>query len=211
MKLMTRPAYEKVVDEISQLDWSGLTQDDLVDVAWAYYHFSVQFRENLQIACQLYPQDKLQQLEQEECNTSNLSPWPGVAAAGEKMNHDEFMRRLLQLSPISEERRSNLERIGQSYLAEIREIDPTTRALSITSYEDGGLEKVFGAFLEARDWNGPLLQAFRHFVTEHIKFDSDPEQGHGALSRELAPDDRIMPLWIAFRDLLVQSVPKLAA
>ena len=30
MKLMTRPAYEKVVDEISQLDWSGLTQDDLV-------------------------------------------------------------------------------------------------------------------------------------------------------------------------------------
>jgi hypothetical protein len=197
--------------EISDLGWNELTQDDLVDVAWAYYHFSIQFRENLEIACRLYPHEKLKQLEQEECNTSNLSPWPGVAAAGEKMNHDEFMRRLLQLSPIPEQRRSNLERIGQSYLAEVRDIDPTTRALSIASYEDGGLENVFRAFLEARDWNGPLLQAFRHFVTEHIKFDSDPEQGHGALSRQLTPDDRIIPLWTAFRNLLIKSVPRLAA
>lgn len=211
MELMTPPAYEKIIAEISELDWRGLTQDDLVDVAWAYYHFSVQFRENLEVACRLYPHDKLQQLEQEECNTSNLSPWPGVAAAGEKMNHDEFMRRLLQLSPITEERRSNLEKIGQSYLAKIREISPTTRALSIASYEDGGLEKVFGALLKSMDWNSPLLQAFRHFVTEHIKFDSDPEQGHGALSRQLTPDDRILPLWTAFRDLLVRSVPRLGA
>jgi hypothetical protein len=51
-------------------------------------------RENLEIARRLYPNDtKLQQLEREECNTDNLSHWPGVASAAEKMNHDEFMRR----------------------------------------------------------------------------------------------------------------------
>jgi hypothetical protein len=73
-------------------------------------------------------------------------------------------------------------------------MDLETRALSIASYEDGGLEKVFTSFLRAERWNGPLLQAFKHFVAEHVRFDSDPDQGHGALSRHLKPDDRILPL-----------------
>jgi hypothetical protein len=73
-------------------------------------------------------------------------------------------------------------------------MDLETWALSIASYEDGGLEKVFTSFLRAERWNGPLLQAFKHFVAEHVSFDSDPDQGHGALSRHLKPDDRILPL-----------------
>ena len=126
------------------------------------------------------------------------------------MNHDEFMRRTLLLSPISGERTAELKKIGEAYLAITRGMDATTSALSIASYEDGGLEQVFHAFLQAPDWDTPLLQAFKHFLTEHIKFDSDPTQGHGALSRHLAPDDRILPLWTAFRQLLVESVPNLA-
>jgi hypothetical protein len=88
-------------------------------------------------------------------------------------------------------------------------MDLETRALSIASYEDGGLEKVFTSFLRAERWNGPLLQAFKHFVAEHVSFDSDPDQGHGALSRHLKPDDRILPLG-AFKQLLLQAVPTLA-
>jgi len=203
--------YQRVVDEISDLDWEALSQDDLRDAAWAYYFFSVQFRENLQIARKLHPADqKLKQLEQEECDTNNLSPWPGVAAPGERMNHDEFMKRTLQLSPMGELNQLRLEEIGQSYLDAVRDIDLEARALSIASYEDGGLEKVFRAFLRARHWESPLLQAFKHFLTEHIRFDSDPGQGHGALSRHLTPDDRILPLWTAFKQILVQAVPKLA-
>lgn len=57
----------------------------------------------------------------------------------------------------------------------------------------------------------PALRAFRHFLLEHIRFDSDPNGGHGALSRHLSPDDRILPLWTAFRDLLRDFVPGLAA
>jgi hypothetical protein len=205
-------SYDKIIEQICNLKWNGLSKDELTDVAWAYYHFSVQFRESLLTARELFPDDpKLIKLEQEECNTSNLSPWPSVAETGEKMNHDEFMRRLLRLSPIDAYRQRRLEAAGESYLAITREMEPMARALCIASYEAGGLERVFHAFLTAPYWDDVLLQAFSHFLTEHIRFDSDPEQGHGALSRHLSPDDRILPLWQAFKDLLVESVPKLAS
>jgi hypothetical protein len=113
MNARSQPTYESVIQEICQLDWAGLTRDELSHTAWAYYYFSIQFRENLEIARKLHPDDdKLRQLEREECNTSNLSPWPGVAEVGEKMNHDEFMRRVLSLSPIDAAKRSELERLA---------------------------------------------------------------------------------------------------
>src|SRR5260370_32474179 len=85
--------FQKEIDKISQLDWSRLSRDDLTGAAWAYYYFSIQFRESLEIARLLHPADqKLKRLEQEECNTNNLSPSPGVACVGARMNHDAFMR-----------------------------------------------------------------------------------------------------------------------
>jgi hypothetical protein len=204
--------YERVVAEIYDLNWSHLREDEMVSVAWAYCFFSVQFRENLQLACTFYPQDlNLKKLEAEECHTDNLSPYPGVADVGEKLNHDEFMRRLLCLSPISEKRQSQLEKIGNRYLQEIRATDPETRALSISSYEDGGLETVFKGILKAHAYQHPVIDAFRFFITEHIRFDSDPVKGHGALSRHMVADDRILPLWVAFKALLVEAIPGLLA
>ena len=212
MEARQKYEFEAVIARVCDLDWAALSEDELTNAAWAYYYFSIQFRENLEIARRLHPEDaKLQQLEQEECDTSNLSPWPGVALAGEKMNHDEFMRRALQLSPLPVREKSRIETLGEAYLDAVRATDDTARALSIASYEDGGLEKVFHAFLGARHWNTPLLQAFRHFLTQHIKFDSDPEQGHGALSRHLKLDDQILPLWTEFEHILVDAAPALAA
>ncbi len=182
----------------------------MVCAAWAYYYFSVQFRESLEVALSLHPDDRnLQHLASEECNTNNLSPWPGVAAPREKMNYDEFMRRSLGLAPLPPDTQSRFEVLGAAYLDETRGLDKAARALSIASYEDGGLERVFGAILTGRQWDGPLLQAFHHFLTEHIRFDSDPDQGHGALSRHLAPTDQVLPLWEAFHQILVAFVPRL--
>lgn len=204
--------YERVVNDICGLKWSSLSQGDVINVAWVYYYFSVQFRENLETARSLFPDDeRLLQLDHGERDTDNLSPWPGVAAPGEKMNHDEFMRRTLTLAPVDETERRRLESIGQAYLKEMRAMDRMSRAISIASYEDGGLEKVFRAFLNAPHWDGPLLQAFRHFLEEHIRFDSDPEQGHGALCRHLTPDDRVLPMWAAFKRILIEAAPALAA
>jgi hypothetical protein len=199
--------YKKIVSEICQLDWVNLTAEDMVAAAHAYYYFSIQFRENLEIARELFSEDaKLAQLEREECNTSNLSPWSGVALPGEKMNHDEFMRRTLLLHPIAPEMQERFEAAGEAYLAEVRSLDRMSRALSITSYEDGGLEAVFRAILRFENWDNDLLRAFEHFLVEHVRFDSDPDAGHGALSRHMEPDDRVSPLWVAFKEIFVTCV-----
>jgi hypothetical protein len=210
MDVLEVSRYKLAIDDICQLNWRSLTVSDLVAVAWAYYHFSIQFRESLEIAVSLHPNDEnLAHLKSEECDTSNLSPWPGVATIGERMNHDEFMRRTISLASIEDEARLQLEHVGETYLKRTRSLDDVSRALSIASYEDGGLESVFYAILTAPVWEGPVLQAFRHFLTEHIRFDSDPDQGHGALSRHMAPDDRVLPLWEDFHTLLTTSVPRL--
>jgi hypothetical protein len=200
--------YKDVIDEICRWNWPQLSKENLIDVAWAYYYFSIQFRECLEIARRLYPDDvNLLELDNGERDTDNLSPWPGVAEIGERMNHDEFMRRTLQLTNVAVKRQQQLQNVGNAYLAKSRMLDDTTKALALASYEDGGLEQVFRAILTARHWDGPLLQAFSHFLTEHIRFDSDPEKGHGALCRHLLPDDRILPLWTAFREILLEAVP----
>jgi hypothetical protein len=200
--------FASVIDEICALGWSDLSKGALTDLAWVYYYFSLQFRENVEIACYLYPNDlKLKQLMEEECHTDNLSPWPGVVSIGEKINHDEFIRRLLKLSPIDQARKKKLEKIGRIYLDKVYKLDDIVRAASIGSYEDGGLERVFRSILTAPDWSSPLLEAFGHFLRQHIKFDGNPETGHGALSRHLGPDDQILPLWIAFKDMLIEAAP----
>jgi hypothetical protein len=202
--------YQQVIAEICDMPWGRLSEEETIDAAWAYYYFSVQFRENLEIALRLYPGDaKLQELELGECNTDNLSPWPGVADAGEKLNHDEFMRRLLCLSPVPEARRHQFHCMGDRYLDYVREMDPMVRARSLASYEDGGLERVFRAMLNSPCSQNQALRAFRHFLSEHIRFDSDTDQGHGSLIRHLRPDDEILPLWDSFRRLLTDFVPRL--
>jgi len=211
-QITERYSYERIVDSICALNWTALSREDLSNIARAYYYFSVQFRENLEIARELFPGDqKLQDLSLGECNTDNLSPWPGVALPGEKLDHDEFMRRLLELASTGGDRRSYIDETGTRYLTTVRRMDPDTRARSIASYEDGGLERLFRAILTAPHWDSALLQAFRHFLVQHIAFDEDPEQGHGALSRHLAPNDRIQPLWAECRQLLVAAAPILSS
>jgi len=205
------PKYKSVIAEIGSLNWPDLDTQDLTAVAMAYYHFSIQFRENLMTAVSIFPHDiNLQLLKAGECYTANLSPWPLVAELGERMNHDEFMRRVLLLSPLAPETRKMLDDAGANYLQRAHQYDPDVRARSIASYEDGGLETTFRAMLTAPNWDTPTLEGFRHFLIKHISFDSDPEGGHGALSRHLQADDRVLPLWEDFRDLLIYAAPRLS-
>jgi hypothetical protein len=204
-----RFVFDAVVDSICRMPWDELSGDEMMRIAKAYYYFSIQFRENLEIACARHPHGaQLAELYAGECDTDNLSPWPDVAAAGERMNHDEFMRRLLQFHPAGRDRQ--LTAAGLAYLKRTRGVDDAARAASIASYEDGGLSRVFGAMLRAPHRQRKGERAFRFFLEQHIRFDSDDGGGHGSLSRHLVPDDRILPLWTAFRDLLVTAVPKLA-
>ena len=201
---------EEIVESVCAMNWAGLNRSELLDSAWIYYYFSIQFRENLEIALRLFPEDqRLRELDGGERDTDNLSPCPGVVAAGERVDHDEFMLRALQLEEIDPDRRRRLQEIGEAYLRKIRSFDLMTRASSLSSYEAGGLEKVFTAILRARNWDGPALAAYKHFLVGHIALDSDAEHGHGALCEHLKPGDKVPRLWQAFRDSLVAGVPAL--
>jgi hypothetical protein len=197
--------------DICDLHWSSLDRDGMSAVAWAYYYFSIQFRENLEIAYGLYPGDLLKALVEGECDTDNLSPWPEVVEVGEKVNHDEFMRRLLAISPIDPAAQLRIEAAGAIYLSRTRAEDAVTKASSIASYEDGGLERLFTSMLTGHYWDTPLLAAFQHFLLKHISFDSDPVGGHGALARHLTPDARVERLWQELYILFVIAEPRLVS
>jgi len=208
MGVLSINRYHRVIDEIGGLNWSALTREELMAACCAYHYFSVQFVEAVHVACELYPSDrKLIELREGECDTDNLSPYPGIAKEGERMNHDEFMRRIVAMSGLDQATQDRVDSLGRSYLEKIHQTDPLTKAMSLSSYEDGGLEIVFRAMLTAPDWDEPSLGAFRHFLVEHIRLDSGE---HGGLCRHLVADDRILPLWKAFRDLLVEAAPRLA-
>ncbi len=202
---------QPAIAAICGLDWPGLSEADMFGAAWGYYFFSIQFRENLELALSLFPEDKnLQRLHLEECDTANLSPYPGIAVAGERLNHDEFMRRALHLTPVDPDTHTQYMAAGERYLEEVRRIDPLVRALSMSSYEDGGLSAVFTAMLRAPVFANETLAAFRFFLAEHVRFDSDPDEGHGNLSRHLPPDENVALLWTAFRQLFLDFVPHFA-
>ncbi len=126
------------------------------------------------------------------------------------MDHDEFMRRALELAAGHGSTDPRLKAAGERYLQTCRAVASEARAQSIASYENGGLESVFRAILRCRHWDEPALQAFRHFLMKHIEFDSDVENGHGALSRQLQPEDHlVVPLWAAFSEILIEAAPSL--
>lgn len=203
-------SHKDLVDEICSLDWEALGAAEMTDVAWMYYYFSVQFCETVGIARDLFPNDRmLEELDRGERNTDNLSPCAGVVGVGERVDHDEFMRRTLKLTPIDDARRLRLQNIGQEYLKTVRAMPDLVRVQSLASYEDGGLESVFRAILRARNWDGALLRAFKHFLVGHIELDSDPQHGHGALCRHLQPSEEVVEAWTAFRDGLVAAAPTL--
>lgn len=200
--------FREIINYICSAQWRSATSCQMLEVCHAYYYFSIQFRENLEIACCLYPDDdRLSCLYEEECDTDNLSPWPGIARMAEKIDHDEFIRRALLLEP-PWKFRAYIDEVGTSYLAKIRRHAPATRAKSIASYEDDGLRRVFLSMLQAPRWDGPVLGAFRFFLLKHVEFDSR-EGGHGSLSRHLAADDSVTPLWRAFKELLAVAAPEL--
>ena len=205
------PTTEQAVASIVNFGWRNLSEAEMISATWAYYFFSVQFRENLELATEFFPEDNnLRKLLGEESDTDNLSPYPGIAVPRERLDHDAFMRRALDLAPVTAAQRHDYEQAGARYLARVRDIEPITRALSISSYEDGGLEQLFIAMLTAPDHDHPTLRAFRYFMVQHIAFDSDPAQGHGQLSRQLPPSEDVVELWVAFQNILLELTPRLA-
>ena len=67
---------------------------------------------------------------------------------------------------------------------------------------------MFRAILTAQRWEGSL-QAFKHFLVERVRFNSDPDQGHGALCRHSHPMTAYASMG-QFKQMLIQAVPQFA-
>jgi hypothetical protein len=53
--VMNTDRYSNVIVEIESLNWSDLTRDELMAACAAYYYFSAQFVEAVDIACDFIP------------------------------------------------------------------------------------------------------------------------------------------------------------
>jgi hypothetical protein len=125
MNVQITSRYQRVIDEIRNFNWRGLKREELMIACRAYYYFSRQFVDAVHIACDLYPSDEnLISLREGECDTDNLSPYPGIAEKGEKMNHDEFMRRVVESASLDQTARERVDNLGREYLAEVSRRDP---------------------------------------------------------------------------------------
>jgi hypothetical protein len=79
-----------------------------------------------------------------ECDTDTLSPYPRVATVGEKMNHDEFMRRAVAMSSLdgdTQARQGREPRPCVSY--ENSQDGRVTKAMSLSSHEMAGWRRCF--------------------------------------------------------------------
>ena len=102
-------------------------------------------------ARELLPDDEqLEELDRGERDTDNLSPYPGVVVAGERVNHDEFMRRALLLTPIDDIRRSRLEEIGAAYLSKSAPLTIGQRRRASRAMRTAGLRRCSGACCRPR-------------------------------------------------------------
>ena len=57
MMAVIGPNTDQAVANIVNRDWRNLSEAEMVSATWAYYFFSVQFRENLEIATDFFPED----------------------------------------------------------------------------------------------------------------------------------------------------------
>ena len=53
-----RFVFHSVIDGICSMAWDDLDSDEVMRVATAYYFFSVQFRESLEVARERHPNDE---------------------------------------------------------------------------------------------------------------------------------------------------------
>tara|TARA_B100001989_G_C24540621_1_gene467343 strand:- start:1554 stop:2237 length:684 start_codon:yes stop_codon:yes gene_type:complete len=196
------------VERICNLGWEDLSENQVKRALHGFYFFSQKFVDNLRTASNLYPEDDgIKSLMQEELNTDNLSPYNGVADEGEAMDHDVFLRRVIQISGLSEEENEELFTKGKQYLEAMDQMPPEAQLQCLVSCEDGGAIQMYSSVLKAQvlDSEDPALQAFKHFLQKHVEFDNEEgaEAGHGTLVRKFEMEDKhIGPFWNHFADFL---------
>ena len=114
-------------------------------------------------------------------------------------DHADFLWHFIQkhgiLAKVPQEVR---ESVG-AYLQAVECLPRAVRVMSIVSRERE-LSGIFERILEAPDWSLPGLAAFRYYLEEHIKLDSN-EGGHADLLAGCEVDERVVEFYERRLDL----------
>ena len=193
------------------MNWRRLSIGELIDVAWAYYFFSIQFRENLLIARELLPDDA--QLEQLGSRRKGYGQFISLSR-GCRRRGASGSRRVHAESVVADADRRASAAIASRRSARL--ISAKSAPLTVgqgprasRAMRTGVLRKCSGACCRPRIGRIPCSQGFKHFLEKHIEFDSDVENGHGGLCRHLPPNEGVRELWTAFKESLIQVAPAL--
>ncbi len=187
--------HKNVIDEIKQLRWERLSASELQVLTILAAYAAREFAESLRIALRLYPESsELREMASGELETSNLQ-FGDYSQPGDHANflwHFINKHNLTELHP-------EAVRAGETYLAKVRELPDEIRAMSIISRERE-LPQIFERILEARDWSMPILEAFHHYLKEHIRLDS-MEGGHADLLSSFIVTNEITVFYKARLDM----------
>lgn len=191
--------YKTVVEKIKSLNWENLDNQELQQLMYLSHVSAREFAEALRIALKLYPENEnLQEMARGELQTNNLS-FGDYQAKGD---HADYLGHFLEKMEVPK----HLTILGDLYQAACRELDDKTRAMSIFSREEE-LSGIFERILKAKDWSTSELTAFRHYLEQHIAFDSN-KGGHHDLTKEFPIDDSVKPFYEA-RLNMYRAIPKL--
>lgn len=185
-------AYKSVVRRIRLLNWENLNGEELQMVMYLSWVAAVEFAEALRLAQALYPEHHgLQQMAHGELKTKNLQ-LDDFTAAGD---HHEFLRHFLLKHGIIEMLEPRLGPHAAVYLDACRALRPEIRAMTVFSREEE-LSGIFVGMLDAKDWSAPGLDAFNHYLSRHIAFDSS-QGGHHDLISNFEVDENVLPFYEA--------------
>lgn len=193
--------YKGVVDRIRNLRWENLDAANLQRLMYLSYVSAREFAAALRMALELYPDNmSLREMAEGELETSNLS-YEGYKARGD---HADFLDHFIEKECIQAD--VALERSANEYLEACNSLANNVRAMTIFSREKE-LPGIFKRILEAPNWAGPGLTAFRYYLDMHIKIDTQ-EGGHGDLTADFPIDERVKPFYEA-RLRMYRVIPRL--
>ncbi len=194
--------YKAIVQRIRGLDWRKLSTCELEMLMILSAYSAKEFAESLRIALKLYPDNpKLNEMAGGEIATENIS----FGDYNQKGDHVDFLEHFIVKYKISE-LYPEANKAGELYLSQVRLLSDSVRAMSVFSRENE-LPKIFELILEARDWSKPILTAYKHYLTEHIRLDT-MEGGHAELLSDFIVTNDVKVFYKIRLDMY-RCVPKL--
>lgn len=194
--------YLNTVARIRNVRWDLADTSDLLSLMLLGAYTAEEFAESLRIATRLKP-SAFEEMARGELDTTNIQ-FDDYVGPGD---HSAYLWHFIEKHGVCLKCSMSVRLAGERYVQFVRRLPEPVRLMSIVSREQE-LPGIFSAILKAPGWNDlPELEAYRHYLSEHIRLDSG-SGGHADLLSSLEVDDSVSSFWEA-RLQMYCSIPGL--